>query len=42
MEGRHDNSEHAEAIMRIWRGKPTSASDAKRFYEYTECYYIED
>jgi hypothetical protein len=41
-EGRHENSEHTEAIMRIWRGKPSSSSDAKRYYDITECYYIED
>lgn len=41
-DGRNDNSEHTEAIMRIWRGKPSSASDAKRYYDYSECYYIED
>jgi hypothetical protein len=28
--------------MRIWRGKPTSASDAKRFYDISECYHIEE
>jgi hypothetical protein len=42
LEGRQENSEHNEAIMRIWRGKPTSASDAKQYYDIKECYHIED
>lgn len=42
LDGRHEHSEHTEAIMRIWRGKPTSASDAKRYYDIAEGYYIED
>jgi hypothetical protein len=41
-EGRHENSEHTEAIMRIWRGKPSSLMDSKRYYDITECFYIED
>jgi len=42
LDGRNENSEHTEAIMRIWRGKPTSESDAKRFYDIDECYHIEE
>lgn len=42
LDGRHEHSEHTEAIMRIWRAKPTSSSDAKRYYDFNEGYYIED
>jgi len=28
--------------MRIWRGKPASSSDAKRYYDISECFHIED
>ena len=41
-EGRHENSEHTDAIMKIWRGKPASANDSKRYYESSQCYFIED
>jgi hypothetical protein len=39
---RFDHSETIEAIVRIWRGKPSSANDAKRYYNFSESYYIED
>jgi len=42
LEGRHEHSEHTEAIMRIWRSKPSSSADAKRYYEFNEGYFIED
>jgi hypothetical protein len=28
--------------MRIWRQKPTSQSDAKTYFDFRDCYYIED
>lgn len=37
-----EHSEYTEIIMRVWRGKPSNLSDAKRFYDFSEGYYIED
>lgn len=28
--------------MKIWRGKPATASDARRYYDISEAYHIED
>lgn len=39
---RVDHSETVEAIVRILRGKPGSASEAKRFYSLGESQQIED
>ena len=42
LDNHNQHSEHTEAIQRIWRAKPTSSSDAKRYYDFNEGYYIED
>ena len=42
MDPHSERSEYIDAIMRIWRGKPSSSVDAKRYYDIKECYHIED